>query len=393
MTVCILVTKGNLGGAQRYVESLARALASRKLDTIVGAGEGDQLLPRLEASGIKTVRFNGLGNSSVWADLRLVCWLGVRYLRREVDTFVFNSTKLLPIAWLLSFLLPHSAVVFVCHGFPFIPGSRSAWARFKAALLFWMVGRIRNVVCVSSYVLSLIAERVSNRSNLILARNTLEPFVARELASAAMGGGGVHRFPNRRLLGRSLPVVPVVGAGPLRAVSLAELNANKGVDALCDALGPHRDVLVGRFEWHIFGDGRDRAFVESRIAANRLNGIVVLHGFRDDARSLLPDFDVLLIPSRNEAFGLVALEAAASGVFVFGAHVGGIPEAIPSDEHGCTFKRLDEMAEAISRMASGRLRPLPPPILGSEYWERRHGEWLQIHFELICPESYENWAR
>ena len=48
---------------------------------------------------------------------------------------------------------------------------------------------------------------------------------------------------------------------------------------------------------------------------------------------LLRTADLLLLPSRNESFGLVALEAMASGVPVIASDVGGLPEVV---EHGVT---------------------------------------------------------
>ncbi len=48
---------------------------------------------------------------------------------------------------------------------------------------------------------------------------------------------------------------------------------------------------------------------------------------------LLRMADLLLLPSKTESFGLVALEAMASGVPVIASDVGGLPEVV---EHGVT---------------------------------------------------------
>jgi len=60
---------------------------------------------------------------------------------------------------------------------------------------------------------------------------------------------------------------------------------------------------------------------------------VTFVGVVDRVAPVLAAADLLLLPSSNESFGLVALEAMASGVPVIGSDVGGIPEVV---EHGVT---------------------------------------------------------
>ncbi len=53
----------------------------------------------------------------------------------------------------------------------------------------------------------------------------------------------------------------------------------------------------------------------------------------DGVAQLLQAANLLLLPSQTESFGLVALEAMASGVPVIATDVGGLPEVV---EHGVT---------------------------------------------------------
>ncbi len=64
---------------------------------------------------------------------------------------------------------------------------------------------------------------------------------------------------------------------------------------------------------------------------------------RDGVRNLLLDADTLLLPSRQEALGVAALEAVACGCRVIGANVGGIPEIVGHTDIG---RLVDEATPA-----------------------------------------------
>ena len=81
------------------------------------------------------------------------------------------------------------------------------------------------------------------------------------------------------------------------------------------------------------GDGPDTG-VASQVA--RELGIadqVEFIGVVDSVAPVLEAANLLLLPSENESFGLVALEAMASGVPVIASDVGGLPEVV---DHGVT---------------------------------------------------------
>ena len=75
--------------------------------------------------------------------------------------------------------------------------------------------------------------------------------------------------------------------------------------------------------------GRTRELVDSLGLADAVRYVGVV----DEVAPLLEAADVLLLPSETESFGLVALEAMASGVPVVASDVGGLPEVV---EHGVT---------------------------------------------------------
>lgn len=86
---------------------------------------------------------------------------------------------------------------------------------------------------------------------------------------------------------------------------------------------PSRLVLIG--------DGPDRPEAAHEAAEAGVSDRVLFLGKQDSVAELLACADLMLLPSRSESFGLVALEAMASGVPVVTTDAGGLPEVV---EHG-----------------------------------------------------------
>ena len=76
-------------------------------------------------------------------------------------------------------------------------------------------------------------------------------------------------------------------------------------------------------------------------------------GFREDIPGVMKGLDLLVVPSRSEAFGRVVVEGLAAGLPVIGTRVGGIPEILEDGENGVLVPHQlpEALAEAIVRLA------------------------------------------
>jgi glycosyltransferase involved in cell wall biosynthesis len=124
-----------------------------------------------------------------------------------------------------------------------------------------------------------------------------------------------------------------LGIGPdeLVVAVVAVLRPGKGHDLAIAAVEEVGRTVAGvRLE--IAGDGPARDEV-ARSAA-RLGDRARLIGHRDDIMAVLDAADVLLHPSRADAFPTVLLEALAAGVPIVATAVGGIPEIVEGGRTG-----------------------------------------------------------
>ena len=84
----------------------------------------------------------------------------------------------------------------------------------------------------------------------------------------------------------------------------------------------------------LVGDGPERPKAEWLAETQGVSRDVLFLGKQSEMAPLLSIADVLLLPSENESFGLVALEAMACEVPVVATRIGGLPEVVEHEEDG-----------------------------------------------------------
>jgi N-acetyl-alpha-D-glucosaminyl L-malate synthase BshA len=91
----------------------------------------------------------------------------------------------------------------------------------------------------------------------------------------------------------------------------------------------------------MIGEGPDHK--DCRNLASELNILKNVHflGKQEDVISILAMTDVLLFPSAEESFGLVALEAMSCAIPVIGYRAGGLPEVVVHNECGFLYELGD----------------------------------------------------
>lgn len=90
------------------------------------------------------------------------------------------------------------------------------------------------------------------------------------------------------------------------------------------------------FEYYVVGDGYMREKIQQAIHQLHLQDTVYLLGAlaENETIEVLKKTDILLLPSKEEAFGVVLLEAQAMGIPVIATDVGGVKEAMVDTKSG-----------------------------------------------------------
>jgi glycogen(starch) synthase len=212
--------------------------------------------------------------------------------------------------------------------------------------------------------------------------------MAREIARFRGRSEGIHQIPNgveledyagdgaltageRALIGEPLLRRPFV-------LALGRLVREKGIDVLLRALARARatdlDVVLA-------GDGGEQPALEALARELGVASRVHFLGYVDGARkrALLRGAIGLACPSTwAEPFGLVLLEAFASGRAVIGSRIGGIGEVVAHERTGllCAPGDVDGLAAALDVLALEPARRAALERGATE--EARRYSWVDI---------------
>ncbi|MBE2184165.1 MAG: glycosyltransferase [Anaerolineae bacterium] len=114
-----------------------------------------------------------------------------------------------------------------------------------------------------------------------------------------------------------------------------------GLDAFAQAAQNWPEVQLV-----ITGDGDLRGSLEAQAKTLGIAGRTRFLGWRDDAAEIMAAYDIFLMPSLWEGFGLVLLEAMAQSVPVIASRVSAIPEIVAGGETGLLAEPRDVQALA-----------------------------------------------
>jgi glycosyltransferase involved in cell wall biosynthesis len=143
----------------------------------------------------------------------------------------------------------------------------------------------------------------------------------------------VRRFAEAQPMRRELGLEP----HQIAIGTVAQIRKGKGIDVIIEAA---RLLRSDHFVFLIVGPdgtGEETFAMQMRAQAAQdpaLRNRVRFLGAREDIPQFLKSLDLFVLPTRAEAFGIVIVEAMASGIPVVATNTGGLPEIVNSREIG-----------------------------------------------------------
>jgi glycosyltransferase involved in cell wall biosynthesis len=210
---------------------------------------------------------------------------------------------------------------------------------------------------------------------VMLTEGELRDHLAEKIAPPEMftvipSGVDLSPFPRRASLPQDSTVVGTV----LRLVAI------KGVLDLLDAFAlVHQALPSARLV--IAGDGPLRAEVQAKVVKLGLQDQVSLLGHVEPG-SVLPTYDVFVMPSHNEGMGRAVVEAMATGLPIVATEVGGLPDLVENGLNGLLVPPREPraLAKAIEKLLR---EPQTAWRMGEASYERSREFTEQVMFERL----------
>lgn len=343
--ILLLITQGEIGGAQVYVRDLALNLPKNRFIVTVGHGEkpfdwlDEELKNQIQTKYFRFIKRNINPLFEILGFFELYIYLK----KNKFDIIHLNSSKIGVLGSLAAKCAGVKKIIFTCHGWAF-DDPRPLWERWLYKIIYKIMAWFTDIIiCVSDYACQTGLNIGLNKKKLITIHNNpdasklnlLKKEEAREFLN------NKYKVPiNKKIIG-----------------TIANFYPTKGLIYLLKAA----ELLIKdnpNFIFCLIGRGRLEKRFYQFIKENKLEENIFLITDLNNAAKILPAFDLFVLPSVKECLPYVLFEAMFVGLPIVATDVGGNAEVLhyyDNNQYLLTQPRNPEkLAKAILEMIDKR---------------------------------------
>ena len=377
-SVCHIITKLELGGAQEVALHAVSHLDRSKYRAVLIAGPGGLLTDEARRLSHVDVRILPELGRSIRLAGDLVALIKLTILLRRLRPTVVHthSSKAGILGRWAAWMAGVPVIVHTIHGYGVTP-AQPQWLQ----QLLIMIERFTGWITTQWITVSEADIRKGRawglfHDNVVMVRPGIDP----QPFQQALDRGERERI--RREFGAGV-ATRLVG-------SVACLKPQKAPE---DFIAVARRVLEALPDvcFVLVGDGELRAQVESLIVRYGMQERVYLAGWRRDVPTIMRALDTFLLTSRWEGLPRVLLEARAAGVPIVATSVGGADEVVVDETVGalCKDGDIERLADSVIRMLSDRTgssevcREKSPRLTREFYIHETVRQYEQLYEQLL----------
>ncbi|MDO8743213.1 MAG: glycosyltransferase, partial [Candidatus Azambacteria bacterium] len=316
--ILFLITKSEMGGAQRFLYDFITHLNPNNYEILVAAGGSGELLEKLKKKNIQTALIKNFSNIP-----------GLKNILAFFEILFLIKNFKPDILYLLSSEAGFSGA---------IAGSLyRLLSRKKIKIIYriggWAFKEPRNIAIKKIY---LLAEKISAPFKDVIITNSefdRQLAIKNKIAKAekivtiynGLDFGNLNFLPKKEaqnFLGLT---------GNIIVGTIANLYKNKGLEYLIYAAAKIKNPEL---KFIVIGDGPEKENLKQLIGEIHLENSVFLTGYIDNAYQYLKAFDIFTLPSVKEGQPWTILEAMAADVPIVATNIAGIPEMLENEKSG-----------------------------------------------------------
>ncbi len=321
--VMYIIPSLHIGGSERKVVDLAKYLDKDQFEPIVCCvSEGGVLKQELDDLSIKTY----------------IC-----HKKNKFDIFVLRRIS--------NFLKKEK--VDIVHTFV---STGKLWGRLAA-----MIAKTKVIISTEeslfqpSKIAVLLEKTFSKKTDIIITNSRESKLSAlkytnlpEEKYKVIYNGINLDRFKNTHINRNAKRLSLGLHANDYVITCVARFDRRKGHKYLIEAFS-NLDSTNRNLKLLLVGEGNELDTIKNLCSALGLQNNVIFTGSRNDIDEIYQISDLFVLPSIEEGFGNVIVEAMASKVLVIATRVGGIPEIITHKHNGLLVNKenSDELKEMI----------------------------------------------
>lgn len=313
-----------IGGAGEHMLQLSRGLDKNRYDVTVAFAPGMPLDQAFHDAGLRVIPVAMNRSAGLVSSARAFISL-VRLMRRERFDIVETHTSVAGVLGRIAAKIARiPLVIHMVHAF----AGHDYVSPMKRRIFTWL-----------ERVMDHFTDFYITGSDAILQKGIARHIFSADKARRIYYSIDLESYDKAAKAG-SLRSELALSPDALTVGLVGRLEPQKGVEFFIEAVA----ALVQKWpkvEWLIAGDGpyRDEytALAEARGVAGRIRFL----GWRKDIAGVMSSLDILAVPSRWEAFGIVNLEAMRVGTPVVGFATEGIPEVVENGVTGILVPPLD----------------------------------------------------
>lgn len=309
MRILQVCSAESLGGGERHVIDLTADLVARGHQLHLAVRPGSPLLRELATLPVVCHKLP-LRNA---VDLLSACRLAGLIRRHRIEVIHTHVARDYPVCGLAARLAGNVRLILTRHHFRPLRSGR---------LYRRVISPAAALVAVSSVVGERLREAFPELADrVVVIPNWIDPDAC----------GSLDREESRRHLGISRPLAVAI-LGQISPLKRQDLFVESAIDLINHQGLDNADFLV-------IGSPapEDEPFarqLRETVTAAGLSDRIHFHGYLDRLPAYLAAIDIVAVPSQNEAFSLVLVEAMAAGCAVIASRVGGMAEIVDDSVTG-----------------------------------------------------------